>query len=124
MAVAEEDVAAAVEVIRAFARGRLAHGASIRHLTLAVAGWMRYAGGVDEHGQPIAVSDPLAERFASIAADAKGDSRRLAKGFLAIEAIFGEDLRAAPVFVEAVSHHLDALVRRGVAATLGDHLAR
>jgi len=29
-------------------RARLSHGASIRHLTLAVAGWMRYASGVDE----------------------------------------------------------------------------
>jgi len=106
------------------ARDRLARGASIRHLTLAVAGWMRYASGFDEHGAPIAVADPLADRFAAIAADAKGDTRRLAKGLLGINAIFGDDLRSAPVFVEATTHHLESLVRRGVAATLDDHLAR
>jgi fructuronate reductase len=105
-------------------RDRLAHGGSIRHLTLAVAGWMRYASGVDEQGQPITVADPLADRYAAIAAEAKGDARRLAKGLLGIAAIFGEDLRASPVFVEATTHHLESLVRRGVAATLGDHLAR
>jgi fructuronate reductase len=105
-------------------RDRLAQGASIRHLTLAVAGWMRYASGVDERGATIEVSDPLAERFATIAADARGDARRLAKRLVALDAIFGEDLRGAPVFVEAVSHHLESLVRRGVAATLADHLAR
>jgi fructuronate reductase len=105
-------------------RDRLANGGSIRHLTLAVAGWMRYASGVDERGQPITVSDPLADRYAAIAANAGGDARRLAKGLLGLAAIFGEDLRASPVFVEATTHHLESLLRRGVAATLGDHLAR
>ena len=42
-------------------RDRLAAGASIRHLTLAVAGWIRYASGTDERGAPIDVQDPLAE---------------------------------------------------------------
>jgi fructuronate reductase len=85
---------------------------------------MRYASGIDERGQPITVSDPLADRYAAIAADASGDARRLAKGLLGLAAIFGEDLRASPVFVEATTHHLESLLRRGVAATLGDHLAR
>jgi fructuronate reductase len=85
---------------------------------------MRYVSGFDEHGAPIAVADPLADRFAAIAVEAKGDTRRLAKGLLGINAIFGDDLRAAPVFVEATTHHLESLVRRGVAATLDDHLAR
>jgi fructuronate reductase len=29
-------------------------------LVLAVAGWMRYVGGIDEKGEPIEVKDPLA----------------------------------------------------------------
>ena len=105
-------------------RDRLARGASIRHLSLAVAGWMRYASGFDEHGAPIVVADPLAERYAAIAAEAGGEPRKLAKGLLGINAIFADDLRTTPVFVEAVTHHLESLVRRGVAATLDDHLAR
>ena len=104
-------------------RDRLAGGGSIRHLTLAVAGWMRYAGGVDEHGARIDVADPLAARYAEIAAAAHGDPAALAHGFLAITAIFGEDLPAKPAFADAVTRHLASLVRRGVAATLADHLA-
>ena len=105
------------------ARDRLAGGGSIRHLALAVAGWMRYASGVDEHGGRIEVADPLAGRYAEIAAAARGDPVALARGFLGIAAIFGEDLPAMPAFADAVTRHLESLVRRGVAATLADHLA-
>ena len=104
-------------------RDRLAGGGSIRHLTLAVAGWMRYASGVDEHGARIDVADPMAARYAEIAAAAHGDPVALAHGFLGIAAIFGEDLPAKPAFAEAVTRYLASLVRRGVAATLADHLA-
>ena len=105
-------------------RDRLAAGASIRHLTLAVAGWMRYASGVDEQGARIEVADPLAARYAEIAASAGGDPAALARGFLGLASIFGSDLPAAPAFAGAVTRHLDSLVRRGVAATVDDHLAR
>jgi fructuronate reductase len=103
-------------------RDRLAGGGSIRHLSLAIAGWMRYASGVDEHGARIEVSDPLAARYAAIAAGAHGDATRLARGFLGLAAIFGDDLPATPAFVEAVTHHLESLLHRGVAATLAHHL--
>ena len=104
-------------------RDRLAGGGSIHHLALAVAGWMRYASGVDERGARIEVSDPLAGRYAEIAARANGDPAALARGFLGIAAIFGDDLPAKPAFAGAVTRHLDALVRGGVAATLAGHLA-
>lgn len=35
-------------------------------LTLAVAAWMRYVGGVDEKGEPIDVRDPLAARLRAL----------------------------------------------------------
>jgi fructuronate reductase len=44
-------------------RSRLAAGAPIPRLALAVAGWMRYVTGSDEHGRPIDVRDPLASRL-------------------------------------------------------------
>jgi fructuronate reductase len=104
-------------------RDRLARGGSIRHLSLAVAGWMRYASGTDEHGARIEVSDPLASRYAAIAAEANGDAGRLARGFLGLDAVFGADLPAEPAFTAAVTRHLDSLLRRGVAATVAEHLA-
>lgn len=104
-------------------RDRLAGGGSIRHLALAVAGWMRYASGVDERGARIEVSDPLAARFADVATAARGDARELARGFLGIAGIFGDDLPTTTAFTVPVTRALDSLVRRGVAATLADHLA-
>ena len=94
-------------------RDRLAGGGSIRHLALAVAGWMRYASGVDEAGAPIDVADPLAARFAAIAAEAAARRRRaaLADGFLGLTAVFGDDLPAQPAFRAAVARR-----RRGAAA--------
>ena len=49
-------------------RERLAGGGSIAHLALAIAGWIRYASGTDGEGKPIIVADPLAAKFAAIAA--------------------------------------------------------
>jgi fructuronate reductase len=104
-------------------RDRLAGGGSIAHLTLAVAGWIRYASGTDEHGEAIAVSDPMAPDFARIAAAAAGDPARIAAGFLDLAAVFGTDLSTHPTFRAAVTRNVDALFRAGVRRTLAVHLA-
>ena len=104
-------------------RDRLAGGGSVRHLTLAVAGWMRYAAGVDERGAKIEVNDPMAGRLAHAAASAHGDPVRLARSFLAIREIFGDDLAARQAFVDDVSRQLAALIERGSRATVEAHLA-
>ena len=103
-------------------RDRLAAGASIDHLTLAVAGWIRYASGVDEQGRAIAVSDPLAPTFAQIAAARAGDPAALAAGFLDLVPVFGADLVGHAAFRAAVTRHVVALFRDGVRATLKAHL--
>ena len=61
-------------------RDNLAANRSVELATLAVAGWMRYVYGEDEQGRPIEVSDPLAPRFAAIAARASRRSRRVRAG--------------------------------------------
>ncbi len=104
-------------------RDRIAAGASFAHLALAVAGWIRYASGVDERGGVIAVSDPLAATFASIAATSGRDPATVAAGFLDLRPVFG-DLAADAAFRAAVTRNVVALFRDGVRATLADHLAR
>jgi fructuronate reductase len=100
-------------------RDRLRAGGAIDHLCLAVAGWIRYASGRDEHGQPIDVADPLAPRFAAIAAEAGRDAVALAQGFFAIGEVFGTDLPADRRFTAPVTRHLAALLTRGSRATVG-----
>ena len=103
-------------------RDRLATGASIAHLSLAVAGWIRYASGTDERGHPIAVSDPLAPTFARIVAAAGADPTRIAAGFLDLAPVFGTDLAGHEAFRAAVTTNVVRLFRDGVHKTLAGHL--
>jgi len=104
-------------------RDRLAGGGSIAHLALAIAGWIRYASGLDEQGRPIAVADPLAAKFAAIAAAAHGNASHVADGFLGLTAVFGADLTANAAFRRAVTRDVGALFRDGVRRTLAVHVA-
>jgi fructuronate reductase len=99
-------------------RDNLATGRPIDHAALAVAGWMRYASGVDEAGREIKVSDPLAADFARVAAAQGGDPRTLARGMLGLTAIFGTDLPADPRFVGPVTRWLVSLFADGAAKTV------
>ena len=95
------------------ARERLAAGAPIPRLALAVAGWMRYVTGVDDQARAIDVRDPFAARLKAIADDAGPDAVRLASALLSVQEIFGRDLAADRRFVRAVTRALDALYARG-----------
>ena len=87
-------------------RDRLDAGAPFDRLALGVAAWMRYAAGRDEHGAPIDVRDPMAARFAAIAAGAETPAD-LAAGVFQLREIFG-DLPDHPAFTHPV---IDALTR-------------
>ena len=99
-------------------RDNLAAGRPIELLALAVAGWMRYASGRDEAGREIMVSDPLAGEFARVAAAHRGDPPALARAFLGLRAIFGDDLPADPRFSGKVATWLSALFADGAARTV------
>ena len=99
-------------------RDRLRTGASVEALALAVAGWMRYATGIDEAGDAFPVADPMAARLAETAAKAGRDAEALARGYLGIESIFGADLPMATPFVDAVRRALADLLTDGTRATL------
>src|ERR1700730_1937652 len=103
-------------------RDRLTTGGSIEHLALAIAGWIRYASGTDEHGKAIVVADPLSARFAAIAADSGihdgGAPAMLARGLMGIRAIFGDDLPADQRFAGRVGTWLTSLFAAGAARTV------
>jgi mannitol 2-dehydrogenase len=94
-------------------RANLASGAPIRLASATVAGWARYAQGVDEQGRPIEVVDRLAASLVPIARS----QRAHPNAFIENTAVFG-DLAQAQRFVEAYRWALDSLHRRGVRATL------
>jgi fructuronate reductase len=99
-------------------RDNLVAGRSISLLALAVAGWIRYASGVDESGQEITVCDPMAGEFARIAAAQRGNAPALVREFLGLRAVFGADLPADPRFAGQVASWLSALFADGAARTV------
>lgn len=100
------------------ARERIACGKSFDALALAIAAWMRYTLGRTELGVDYAIDDPLAARLQSIAARASGAAAELVAGFLALEEIFGADLRHDASFVAAVSRQLEQLLSHGARAAM------
>jgi fructuronate reductase len=100
------------------ARERFAQGGDCRCVALAVAAWMRYVSAIDEYGQPIEVSDPLAARFKAIADANTGNPAEYARAMLAVEEVFGTDLPAMLAFVDAVIEALEALFADGAKATV------
>ncbi|MEO8754409.1 MAG: mannitol dehydrogenase family protein [Casimicrobiaceae bacterium] len=103
-------------------RERLSAGAPVTHMTLVVAGWIRYASGTDERGGAIDVQDPLSTTFREIVRDAGGDPGPVADGFLDLASVFGHDLVAHFAFRRAVRGHVIALFRDGAQVTLARHL--
>ncbi|MFI7642448.1 mannitol dehydrogenase family protein [Nonomuraea sp. NPDC049400] len=91
------------------ARDRLAHRHEPRWIALAVAGWMRHVTTSRE------LDDPLAERLRG---DGTASAAATVNRLLAIEEIFGADLKENRVFRELVTDSLERLNADGVPATL------
>lgn len=86
---------------------------------LGVAGWMRYVSGIDEKGNPIEVVDPLAEQFRAIYQHYPSTGERV-RALLAIDTIFGRDLRDNTDFVEHVTAACQQLHSLGARAAVAD----
>jgi fructuronate reductase len=104
-------------------RANLAAGLSIRRLALAVAAWVRFVTGVDEHGNKIIVQDPLADLLQERARAAGGEPRGIAANLLGVRAVFGDDLPRADAFRDEVAAALAALLRTGARATVERYAA-
>jgi fructuronate reductase len=100
-------------------RDRLAAGLAVDRLVMGVAGWMRYVAGIDEHGKPIDVRDPLSARLRAIADQAGLDAARLAPALLEVREIFA-DLGNDPRFQSAVTSTLARLLARGAKAAVAE----
>lgn len=98
-------------------RVRLEKNAPFSRLALGVAGWMRYATGTDERGNPIDVRDPLADEFKARTAG-KTSAPPLLDAYLEMDQIFGNDLPESTVFRDVVGKALATLIEQGAARTV------
>lgn len=98
-------------------RERLAEGLSIDRLSMGVAGWMRYATGLDEKGATIDVSDPLVQEIQARIAGQK-TAAELVAAYCSIEEIFPRDLAGNQVFRACVERALQSLLEIGAARSV------
>lgn len=92
---------------------RLKAGQSVDLLSLALAGWLRRARGVDEKGAEFKVRHPLADLLKAKAIEGGSDPMPL----LSIEQLFG-DLRHDERLTKPLAKHLASLYEIGSLATL------
>ncbi|PWL17613.1 mannitol dehydrogenase [Falsochrobactrum shanghaiense] len=101
-------------------RIRIEQQQPFEHLAMGVAGWMRYATGVDERGQPIDVRDPLRDTIQA-RIEGKKSPAELLEAYLSLEQVFGTDLPVNIVFRRAILNALESLIQKGAAACIADH---
>jgi mannitol 2-dehydrogenase len=94
-------------------RRQLETGGEIKHCAAVVAGWARYAEGVDEQGESIDVVDPLRDQLVERARRQREDP----DAFIANRDVFG-DLVDDRRFVAAYRSALASLHEHGARATL------
>jgi fructuronate reductase len=92
-------------------------GRNIAWLALAVAGWMRYVGGVDEMGAPIDVKDPHSAQLRAVYDSGENPADKVA-AFLAIRDVFPENLADNTTFRAAVTLSFGTLCTKGARATI------
>jgi mannitol 2-dehydrogenase len=100
-------------------RHQLAQGGEMERAAAVVAGWARYAEGVDEKGEPIDVQDRLADTLVPLAKSQREDPL----AFVRNTSVFG-DLAENERFTEAYLRALDSLHTHGARATVEALVAR
>jgi mannitol 2-dehydrogenase len=94
-------------------RAQLATGGEIKRSAAVVASWARYAEGIDEQGQPIEITDRLADRLTRAARRQREDPL----AFISDPDLVG-DLAADKRFATAYTSALASLHQHGARATL------
>ena len=91
-------------------------------VSLAIAGWVRYACGVDEKGEGYVVQDPLAETMSTLFEQHGLHAENLTHSFLSLEEIFGPSTpinqKDKDLLKVKVSYWLDQLISAGAAETV------
>ncbi|SHF71940.1 fructuronate reductase [Microbulbifer donghaiensis] len=99
-------------------RHQLESGGSIELLTFALACWIRYVSAVDDAGNPIEVSDPLAREMKAICDAHRDKPKELAGAFLQFAAVFGSDLQHSQRLQQALTTWLTSIGKHGVLSTV------
>lgn len=101
-------------------REQLQGNGHIDILCLGVAAWIRYVSGVDEKGNAIEVSDPLAKELRAACDANQGNPAGMVQAVVSIEKVFGRDLINEARFVTTTTQWLERFYAKGVLASVQD----
>ncbi|MEP1143251.1 MAG: mannitol dehydrogenase family protein [Henriciella sp.] len=93
-------------------------------LILAVAAWIRWQFGEDEHGAAYQVDDPLAVETRQIVEANSDDAMNLARAMAAFEPVFADQFADDQDFIEMLGVALQGLMTSGAAATIREDASR
>ncbi len=105
------------------ALGALARGLPYERLAFASAAWMRYlrghdGKGMDEHGTPYAVSDPMAAQLQLLAAAHAADAAATVHALSNVTAVWGSELPRQTAWLDQVTHWLTQINQLGILPAL------
>lgn len=104
-------------------REQLARNGSIDIICLGVAAWIRYVSGVDESGNPIEVSDPLAASLRAACEANLGNPRAMVEAVVSMKEVFGNDLIGNERFIATTTEWLTRFYEKGVLASVNEAFA-
>lgn len=104
-------------------REQLQGNGHIDILCLGVAAWIRYVSGVDEKGNAIEVSDPLAKELRAACDANQGNPAGMVQAVVSIEKVFGRDLINEARFVTTTTQWLERFYAKGVLASIQETFA-
>ncbi len=101
-------------------RDCLAAGQSVEPLAFAAAVWMHYLLGVDDLGQPYAISDPQSVALQDLARAHRCDVAGTVQALLGVASIWGDSLPRDARWTTRVSHWLARIQAAGAATALSE----
>jgi fructuronate reductase len=99
-------------------RDQVSRGQPGEATALAIAAWLHYLRGLDDRDGVLAISDPMANTFAQLAARHGGDLEAYLDAVMGLDGLFGEVLRGAPQVRQALLRWLRLLDERGADAVV------
>jgi len=99
-------------------RVQLESNGNIDIICLGVAAWIRYASGVDEKGNAIEVSDPLAIELRALCDANKDNAEATVRSIVGIQKVFGQDLMHEDKFIATTIGWLEKFYAQGVLKTV------
>lgn len=99
-------------------RFQLKSNGHIDIICIAVAAWIRYVSGVDEKGNAIEVSDPIATELRALCDINAGNTEAMVRAIVGLSKVFGEDLAHEETFIANTVGWLERFYAQGVLKTI------